>query len=423
MKKLLLLIVILICNTATSFSQNFNGRFSSSIYTFERFDTAGSSTTHARTFQMLTFNFGKDNVWFRSYLNLEADIAESLVNDPRLRFYNLYLDVRNLFGALFFKLGRQPLYNSIAGGVFDGGTLGFNYEGYKLLVYYGGNVPSYQKLEFTDDLSNDYILGGEFTVFAIPNWRLALKYVNKNFQSSSYTAERLDPNLNPIEVLVENKSHQYEFISGEVSYDIPDVFRTDVRYDYDVNYSTTSKFEVSGRYEQVENLGISLYYNYREPRIRYNSIFSVFDFGNTWEIEGGLDYLFDNRYTITGKFANVSYKDETSQRVSLAISSPWGTLSGRKTFGYAGELDAISLYGAQSFMDGLLTPTLGLSFTSYKQSASSQRNELMTLLAGLNLRPWRSLSFDFQGQYLNNKIYQNDWRLFFKLNFWFNSKF
>ncbi len=423
MKKLLLLIVILICNTATSFSQNFNGRFSSSIYTFERFDTAGSSTTHARTFQMLTFNFGKDNVWFRSYLNLEADVAESLVNDPRLRFYNLYLDVRNLFGALFFKLGRQPLYNSIAGGVFDGGTLGFNYEGYKLLVYYGGNVPSYQKLEFTDDLSNDYILGGEFTVFAIPNWRLALKYVNKNFQSSSYTAERLDPNLNPIEVLVENKSHQYEFISGEVSYDIPDVFRTDVRYDYDVNYSTTSKFEVSGRYEQVENLGISLYYNYREPRIRYNSIFSVFDFGNTWEIEGGLDYLFDNRYTIIGKFANVSYKDETSQRVSLAISSPWGTLSGRKTFGYAGELDAISLYGAQSFMDGLLTPTLGLSFTSYKQSASSQRNELMTLLAGLNLRPWRSLSFDFQGQYLNNKIYQNDWRLFFKLNFWFNSKF
>jgi hypothetical protein len=184
MKKLLLLIVILICTTAVSFSQNFNGRFSSSIYTFERFDTAGSSTTHARTFQMLTFNFGKDNVWFRSYLNLEADIAESLVNDPRLRFYNLYLDVRDLFGAMFFKLGRQPLYNSVAGGVFDGGTLGFNYEGYKLLAYYGGNVPSYQKLEFTDDLSNDYILGGEFTVYAIPNWRLALKYVNKNFKIS-----------------------------------------------------------------------------------------------------------------------------------------------------------------------------------------------------------------------------------------------
>jgi hypothetical protein len=260
-------------------------------------------------------------------------------------------------------------------------------------------------------------------VYAIPNWRLALKYVNKNFKISSYTAERLDPNLNPVEVLIENESHQYEFISGEVSYDIPDILRTDVRYDYDVNYGTTSKFEVSGRYEQVENLGISLYYNYREPRIRYNSIFSVFDFGNTWEVEGGLDYSFDNRYTIIGKFANVSYKDETSQRVSLALSSPWGTLSGRKTFGYAGELDAISLYGAQSFIDGLITPTLGLSFTSYKQSVSSQRNELMTLLAGLNLRPWRSLSFDFQGQYLNNKIYQNDWRLFFKLNFWFNSKF
>jgi len=33
------------------------------------------------------------------------------------------------------------------------------------------------------------------------------------------------------------------------------------------------------------------------------------------------------------------------------------------------------------------------------------------------------LSFDIQGQYLNNKIYKDDWRLFFKLNFWFNTIF
>ncbi len=49
-----------------------------------------------------------------------------------------------------------------------------------------------------------------------------------------------------------------------------------------------SKVEFSGRYDQIENLGISLYYNYRAPQIRYNSIFAVFDFGNTHEIEGGL---------------------------------------------------------------------------------------------------------------------------------------
>lgn len=422
MKKLLLLFILTTALCDVSFAQNFNGRFSSSLYTFERFDTAGSSATHARTFQMLTFNIGKNNVWLRSYLNLEADLAQNLLNDPRLRFYNLYLDVRDLWNAVFFKIGRQPLYNSIAGGVFDGGTLGFNYDGYRFLVYYGGNVPAYQKLTFTDDLSNDYVAGGEFTVYAITDWRFAVKYVNKNFKSTSYTAQRLDSDLNPINVLIENESNQYQFVSGEISYDMPNVLRANARYDYDMNYETTSRFELSGRYEQVDNLGISLYYNYREPRIRYNSIFSVFDYGNTWEIEGGLDYLIENNYTVIGKFANVTYKEETTQRLTIGVSSPWGTITGRKSFGYAGELDAISIYGAQSVLEGFITPTIGFSFTRYKQSVNSPRNELTTLLAGFNLRPWRALSFDFQGQYLNNKIYKNDWRLFFKLNFWFNSK-
>src|SRR3972149_9523614 len=122
MKKFLLLLL-----TSSLFytiiPQSLNGRFSSSIYTFERIDTAGLSNVQARTFQMLAFNFGKDNVWLRSNLNLETDLASSLKSDARLRFYNLYVDVQSLWDIVSIKLGRQPLYNSIAGGVFDGGTL------------------------------------------------------------------------------------------------------------------------------------------------------------------------------------------------------------------------------------------------------------------------------------------------------------
>ena len=421
MKKLLLF-ALLFGLSAVVYSQNINGRFSSSLYTFERFDTAGTSKTYARTFQMLSLNFGKQNVWLRTNLNLEGEISEDLVNNPRLRFYNLYLDARNIWNLLSFKLGRQPLFNSIAGGVFDGATLGLKYEDFKLKVYYGGNVPAYQELKLTDSWKDDYVLGGEFTVYVLQDLRIALKYINKNFKSQSYEAVRLDPTLlNRDTILVENKSHQYEFLSGEISFDKPDLFIIDARYDYDMNYQTTSKLELSGRYEEVDNLGITFYYNYREPRIRYNSIFSVFDYGNTWEIEGGVDYRIANAYTVIGKFANVSYKEETSQRLTLGLSSPYGTLTGRKSFGYAGELDAISLYTAFTTLEGLITPSLGLSFTSYKQSVTSLRNELLTIMTGFNLRPWRAVSFDFQGQYLNNKIYKNDWRLFFKLNFWFNS--
>ncbi|MCU0405716.1 MAG: hypothetical protein MUE64_01870 [Ignavibacteriaceae bacterium] len=406
-----------------NFPQSLNGRFSSSIYTFERFDTAGSSTTNARTYQMLSFNFGKENIWLRSNFNLETDLSNKQLSDPRFRVYNLYADFQKIFDVASLKLGRQPLYNSVAGGVFDGATVGLNYSGYKLMAYYGGNVPAYQKLELIDNWNDNYLLGGEFTVYAIMDWRFSAKYINKNFASQSYTAVRLDPDLNPINVLIENQSNQYQFLSGEISYNKQKFGSGNIRYDYDLNFQTSSRFEISGRYEQIKNLGITAYYNYREPKIRYNSIFSVFDYGNTWEIEGGLDYLIDNKYTLIGKFANVTYKDERSQRVTLGISSPFGSITARKNFGYAGEMDAISFYTALTQFDGLLTPSLGFSYTRYKLSEDDPSNDLISVLGGANIRPFRTLSFDIQGQYLNNKIYNNDWRLFFKLNFWFNTIF
>jgi len=407
----------------TSFSQSLNGRFSSSVYTFERFDTAGASNTQARTFQMLTFNFGKDKIWLRSNLNLEADIANKLKSDPRLRFYNLYIDFQNLWDFVSLKLGRQPLYNSIAGGVFDGATVGLSHSGYKLLFYYGGNVPAYQKLEIIDNWEDNYLLGGEFTVYALMDWRFSAKYINKNFASQPYNTVRLDPDLNPINVLIENKSNQYKFLSGEISYHKQKFLSVNARYDYDLNYQTTSRGEINGRYEGFKNLGLNVYYNYREPRIRYNSIFSVFDYANTWEFEGGVDYLIDNKYTLIGKFANVTYKDERTQRLTLGISSPFGSITGRKSFGYAGEMDAVSFYTALATLEGLLTPSFGFSYTRYKITEDDPTNELVSLLAGTNFRPFRTLSFDLQGQYLSNKIYNNDWRLFVKLNYWFNTIF
>jgi hypothetical protein len=373
---------------------------------------------------MLYLTFGKDNVSLKSYLNLEGDVSESQTYDPRLRFYNLYVDVKNLFDVMYVKLGRQPLFSGIGGGVFDGMTLGFKYAGFDVNGYYGGNVPAYQKLNFTDDLSNDFVAGGKVNYYPDKNTRLALKYFNQSFKTTSYTTTRLSPDLetNP-NYIIDNNSEQYQYLTAEGSYDESNTFRVDTKLDYDLNFGMISKYEVLGRYQEIENLGIDAYYNFRQPKIRYNSIFSVFDFQNSQEIEIGADYLIDKTYKVIGKFGNVIYSDESSQRVSLGVSTPWGTLMGRKTFGYAGELNSISAYTARSFCEGLLTPSLSLAYTNYKLSSDDASNDMITALLGLNYRPWRTLSFDAQGQYLNNKIYKNDFRLLLKLNFWFNVNF
>ena len=418
MKKL----IILLCFGASLVvsAQNINGRFSSSVYSFERYDSLNSSETYLRAYEMLNLNLNYANVSIRSFLNLEGDLSNKMDYDPRLRFYNLYLEARKIFDVATVKLGRQPLINSIAGGLFDGASLSLANTNYKLSAYYGGNVPAYQKLELIDNWNDNYLVGGKFTTTALKNFQFSVGYINKNFKPQSYEATRLTADLNPITVEIENKSNQYEFVSGEINYTSEGLVKAFTRYDYDINFKQTSKFEFDARTEAVEDLGIDVYFNYRQPKIRYNSIFAVFDYGNTYEVEVGADYKLSSAFTVIGKFGNVQYKEDNAQRVSLGLATQWGTLNYRKSLGYAGELDAISLYSGYTMLDGLLTPSVGVSYTKYKLSPDAESNNLTTLLAGVNIRPLRMLSFDLQAQYMDNKIYKNDFRFFFKLNHWFN---
>ncbi len=421
MKKFLFVICFMMGMAATAYPQIISGRISSSLYSFERIDTVSVQNTYLRAFEMMNLNITKNNFSLRTYFNYEGDLSKELNNDPRLRLYNLYLEARDLFDVMTLKLGRQPLFNSVAGGVYDGLSVKLKKSNYKLDAYYGGNVPAYQEFKTTSDWKNDFIAGGKFSTTALKNFQISLSYVNKNFKQEKYWATRLGPNLDPIKVLIENNSNQYQYASAYVDYDMKNVFSVNTRYDYDINFEQTSKFEFNGVYKNIDKLKLDVYYNYRAPRIRYNSIFSVFDYGNTQEVEVGGDYEINKELSATARYGNVIYKDDNSQRVTVGINTQLGSVTYRKTFGYAGELDAVSLYAAHSFFDGFVTPSLGLSYTNYKLSEESPKNNLTTLLAGVNIRPVTQLSVDLQGQYMNNKIYKNDFRFFLKLNYWFHT--
>ncbi|MEW5843818.1 MAG: hypothetical protein AB1775_11200 [Bacteroidota bacterium] len=422
MKKLFFTLLILSLPLMIS-AQNLNGSISSTFYTFERFDTAKTSDSFLRTYETLALNFNYQTISVRTRMNYESNIGNALASDPRLRFYDLYFEARNIVDMFTLKLGRQPLFTPVAGGLFDGVNLKFKYDNVSLTGYYGGNVPAYQKLEVTNDFKNDYVIGGKFEIFFLEHFNFALGYINKNFKPVDYNALRLDANLDPVTILIQQNSNQYKFLSADASYFLPGVANIDTRYEYDMNFQTTSKFELDGRVQATDKLGVDIYYNFREPKIRYNSIFSVFNFGNSQEIEGGVDYKFCSDLTVFGKFGNVKYEDDNSQRLNVGVYTKYGSVSFRKTFGYSGELNGVSLYTAHSFADGFVTPSFGISFINYKLDKNSDVNNITSVLAGVNLRPWRNLSFDLQGQYFNNKIYKNDYRILFKVNHWFNTNF
>ena len=136
-KLFVLTLAILLFQTIVS-SQNLNGRFSSSVYSFERHDTT-ESYQYLRTFQslMLNANYGKFSI--KTRLNYETDVAKKMLNDPRVRFYNLYLEGRNLFDLLSFRLGRISLFNNVSSGTYDGGDIKFKYNGYNLHLFSPGD--------------------------------------------------------------------------------------------------------------------------------------------------------------------------------------------------------------------------------------------------------------------------------------------
>lgn len=420
MKKIIFLIFVL---PLIIHAQNFNGRFTSSFYTFQRFDNLQNSDSYIRNTEAVYLNFNYNKISLRTRLNFETNLGNTLDNDPRLRFYNLYFEARDILDFATIKIGRQPLFTPVSGGLFDGVNLKLKYSDYALTAYYGGNLPAYQKFEFLKDLSENYVMGARFDANPIEHLNLALSYIDKNFKAMDYEALRMDEALDPVKILIMQKSNQFKFASGELSYELPNWFDASALFEYDLNYMEPSKFEANGRFWVTNEIGVTGYFNWREPKIRYNSIFSVFNFGHTEEYEGGVDYKINNNLTVFGKFGNVKYEDENSSRLTLGASTNLGSISYRKNFGYAGELDNISIYAAKSFAEGFITPSIGLAYTSYKLSKDDETNNITSVLAGVNVHPWQKWTFDLQGQYFNNKIYKNDFRLLFKINHWFNTNF
>lgn len=420
MKKIIFLIFVL---PLIIHAQNFNGRFTSSFYTFQRFDNLQNSDSYIRNTEAVYLNFNYNKISLRTRLNFETNLGNTLDNDPRLRFYNLYFEARDILDFATIKIGRQPLFTPVSGGLFDGVNLKLKYSDYVLTAYYGGNLPAYQKFEFLKDLSENYVMGARFDANPIEHLNLALSYIDKNFKAMDYEALRMDEALDPVKILIMQKSNQFKFASGELSYELPNWFDASALFEYDLNYMEPSKFEANGRFWVTNEIGVTGYFNWREPKIRYNSIFSVFNFGHTEEYEGGVDYKINNNLTVFGKFGNVKYEDENSSRLTLGASTNLGSISYRKNFGYAGELDNISIYAAKSFAEGFITPSIGLAYTSYKLSKDDETNNITSVLAGVNVHPWQKWTFDLQGQYFNNKIYKNDFRLLFKINHWFNTNF
>lgn len=420
MKKILLLIFILIFGGTTN-AQIINGRLSTSIYSFEKFDTIGVSNSYYRAFQTFQFDITKEKVSFNTLIQGNANLYGDVKEVSNLRIYNIYFRVRKVFDVLDINLGRQYVFGGIANGLIDGSMLKLNLLKNQLIIkgFVGTNVNKDLKPIFSTKFKNNNLMGFHLIGNPINNLIFSISYMNRHRERTQYEVERPDSLGIVYNHKVTYNSANEQLIGVDVDYDFPQYVRFNARYDRDLNLNKTSRIQLGSRVKLSEKFSLTGEYINRTPRIYFNSIFTIFQSNNTEEIEGGIEYLYKPSLRVFTKFANISYSDDKANRFTIGLITNYGSLTYSGSSGYSGELSSVSGQIFYPLMERKIIPTVSVNRSSYKLTKNSNRYESFAGIFGVAINMVKFFSFDVQLHWLSNRVYKNDVRLLLKANYFF----
>ncbi|MBI3585984.1 MAG: hypothetical protein HY088_02510 [Ignavibacteriales bacterium] len=423
MRTLYSIIALLLLFSATTVAQRFQARLVSSAYAWERQDSVGTSSQHLFGYQTVQLSLAGENLSCYTYVQGFNDFTGPVKNDPLVRLYNFYFKWSNIANIGEVTLGREAIFAGVGTGTIDGGTIGAKFFDSRLRVlgYYGLLPAPRMKAELIGDRKNNFMTGGQIVGSPVEFAQVSLSYTKKHIKPDAYLAIRRDSLFNPYTIEIKPTAEAEEYLSGDVNVEYAERVSGYARYDYDMLLEKMSRLQLFTRVKVLEPLSITGEYIQREPRLFYNSIFSVFTYNTLKEYEAGAEYSLPWNVQVFGKYGSVSYGDgETSQRITVGANSKHASLSLSRNVGYAGELSAASVTVGYPFCDNKLTPTFMLSYARYKLSENASLDNALSMALGAVYRPIQVLSFDTQLQWVQNKIYSKDMRLFVRASYFFS---
>jgi hypothetical protein len=398
-----------------AYAQLFQLRLVSSANAWQRQDTVGKSTNHLLGYQTIQLSLAGDHLSVHSYLQGSQEFTGPLNDRGAFRVYNLYVKYSNLYDMADLSLGRQAVFAGVGNGTIDGGVASVRLldSKIKVLGYYGALPEPGQQFEMIKDASNNNMYGAQVIGTPVEFARLSLSYMAKNIKPELYWALRRDSLFNPVLTEINPSAASEQYVSGDVSVDYKNVSAY-ARGDVDLNLEKLSRIQLFTRVKVMEPLSLTGEYIHREPRLSYNSIFWVFAYNTVSEYELGAEYAICKDWQVFGKFGAVSYGDENSNRVTVGGSMKYASASFSWNTGYGGELAAVSVNAGYPILNNKLTPTVMISYAHYKLESDAPIADALSAALGAVYRPVSALSLDLQLQWIQNKVYNNDMRLFFR---------
>jgi hypothetical protein len=432
MKNFLLLTCLLVLSVSGAFGQRLQARFVTSAYAWERQDTIGTSSQHLFGYQTVQLSLAGEQLSFHTYLQGFNDFAGPVKNDPTVRLYNLYAKWSNIAHIADVSIGRQPVFAGVGTGTIDGGLASFRFLDSKLkVVGYYGSLPALRyKAAMIENAADNSMMGGQVVVAPVEFAQASISYMKKNMRPETYFSARRDSLFNPYLVEIKPSATAEEYLSGDVSLDYKEIVSGYARFDYDLLLEKNSRFQLftrltpfgSSSVKALQPLSLTAEYLQREPRLHFNSIFSVFSFTSLKEYEAGAEYAIGTNWQVFAKYGSVSYNDATQNQITLGVNGQHISASLTRDDGDGGELSAASLNLGYPLFENKLTPTLLISYAHYKLSEYAQLENALSMAIGAVYRPMRAFSVDAQVQWIQNKIYNTDMRFFVRVNYLFSQQ-
>ena len=433
MKTLARAAVLLTLSVSCLTAQRLQMRLVTSGYAWQRQDTVDQSSQHLFGYQTVQLSLAGTNLSFHTYLQGFNDFSGPLKNEGLLRVYNLYFKWTNIRDIADLSVGRQAIYAGVGTGTIDGGSAALRLfdSRLKLLGYYGSLAAPQQKFKLIDNPTDNYMTGAQLVGSPVEFAQLSVSYVNKHLQREAYVAMRRDSLFNPFPVEIRPTASSEQYVSGDLSVDYHTLLSAYVRYDYDVNLAKDSRFQLFTRVKPFASLdvgilrplGITAEYLRREPRLSFNSIFWVFAYNTLKEYELGGEYEISPIWQVFAKYGSLSYGDDDSKRITVGANGDHVSISLTRNTGYAGQLSAASANFGYPLYQNKLMPTVMVSYAQYKLGeGASQLDNAFSLALGVVYRPIPVVSVDTQAQWIQNKIYKNDLRLFLRVSYLFSQQ-
>ena len=385
---LAILAIAVMLSASSSQAIGLSGQLTSDFYI-----TDENGLSHIRPYERLQANLlawqgtGGRSLAFHSYLRWTGDWADRKLVDPETYVYDAYLKLIGVPKGTALFLGRQFVYNGVGSALLDGLRLKYRIDRRFQVDLFGGSGVSQLHPDKVQSPADFAVLGGRLSSQPNSSIRLGLNWMLR--RSEGFTVSHrvgLDGDI----------TVKHLQLYSRVAYDVASLSPAALLLR--TSYSL-SRWYWSGEFD------------WREPSVSSNSIFSLIDARRYREARAEVQRTVWRRLAVVGQLQVGFFTADRSWRTGIGVRSDNFSVGWRHQTGYGGDHDG--LYG---FANLPLTKHWECFATAdagrYRvQEEQDGRSDAYAGGLGLLWRSGHGLAARVDGQYLRNAVQSRDLRI------------